>query len=174
MRNWSGARIRVAAAAVLVSAATGAVTVGVGGSTEQFYGAGLYVAVAALAAFMPPVIAIQVVGGQALVASLLMSQGGWTLLLLVPSVAGVVATAELLAVVARLDSPIWRESGHTVSAAGRAAVMGAGVFGAVALVGAIPGPTGLLAVVLASGACVVLARRLAGEREEERVPHHGG
>ena len=83
--------------------------------------------------------------------------------MLVPAIAGVVATAELLAVVARLDTQLERDPGDYLSRTAVAALVGGGVFGAVGLLSGIPGPTGLVAVGLASGACVLLATMLAGK-----------
>jgi peptidoglycan/LPS O-acetylase OafA/YrhL len=79
-----------------------------------------------------------------------------------------VATAELLAGAARLNMPIERDGREDLRRAGLAAVAGAGVFGAVALVGTLPGPTGLVAVALASGACIVLALLLVRSEPNKR------
>ena len=68
-----------------------------------------------------------------------------------------VPAAELLAVVGRMDAPGARDPGADVRRAGVATVVAAVAFGAVALVGRLPGPTGLLAIVLASAACAGLA-----------------
>jgi hypothetical protein len=77
----------------------------------------------------------------------------------------VVATAELLAVVARLDSPVERRPRGVLRRAATATLTGAGAFMVVfvAAVG-LPGPSGLAAVVLASAACLVLVGLLLGLR----------
>ena len=141
---------------MLTAIATGALG-GVLGGSGQAFGAGLYVFITVAALFLPAGIAVQVITGQALVASLLLRQDGPDPLLLVPVVAGVVATAELLAVVARLDTPLTRDPTDAAARAGRSAAIGGGVFGAVMLVSGLPGPAGPVAVVLASAACVVVA-----------------
>ncbi len=68
-----------------------------------------------------------------------------------------VLTAELLGIVARLDTPLERDPTRDVQGAALATVIGGGVFAAVVLVGDLPGPTGLMAIALASGACGLLA-----------------
>lgn len=87
-----------------------------------------------------------------------------------PIVGGGVATAELLAVVARLDVPIERNPGDAVRRVGLAAVIGGGVFGVVALAGGLPGPTGLVAIAVSARACIVLARLLVRVGQAARGP----
>jgi hypothetical protein len=159
MITWSPARVRLACFAVLVAILTAAVLAGLQGSGSL--GAIAYVVIAALALFLPAAITLQVVGGQLLVARLVVGPNDPSLLLLVLAVAGVVATAELLAVVARLDMPLRRDSGDALPRTGYAAAIGGGIFGAVTLLSGLPGPTGLVAVVLASGACLILAIRMS-------------
>jgi hypothetical protein len=154
----------MAAVAVAAALSTGAISAAIAGPGRHFSGAAVYVAVTVLALFSPAAVTVQVIVGQLLVATLLLG-GPRDPLLLVPVVAGIVVTAELLAVVARLDTPIERDPGEVLRPAGLAAVIAGAVFGVVALVGGVPGPTGILAVVLACGACVVLATRLAQEEE---------
>ena len=113
--------------------------------------------ISVVALFIPAAISVQVVGGLALLGGLLLAEDGPSPLLLIPAVAGVIFTAELLTIVARMDTPIDGDSRDDLPRAGVAAVIGGGVFGAVVLVSGLPGPTGFGAVVLASGACVVLA-----------------
>lgn len=158
MTTWRRARRRTAAAAVLTAILTGAAGVALGASSLHVYIAGAYVVITVAALFFPAAIAVQVIGGQVLVGSVLLGQDGLAhLLLLLPVVAGVVATAELLAVVARLDTPLERDPGAGLHRVGLAAAIGGAVFAAVVLLGELPGPTGLVAIVLASGACVMLA-----------------
>ena len=160
MSTWSPARQRLASLAVLAATLTGAAGAVVDGSSSYVYGAGAYVVIAVLALFFPAAIAVQVISGQILVGSLLMGQDRPAALMLALVFAGVVASAELLARVAWLESPLQRDSSDVLSRTALAAAMGGGVFGAVMLISGLPGPGGLLAVVLASGACVVLAARL--------------
>ncbi len=160
MSTWSPARQRLASLAVLLATLTGAVGTVLDGSSSYVYGAGAYVMIAVLALFVPAAIAVQVIAGQVLVGGLLMGQDGPAALMLVPAFAGVVATAELLTMVAWLDTPLQRDPSDALPRAGLAAVIGGGVFGAVMLVSGLPGPGGLVAVGLASGACVLLATRL--------------
>jgi hypothetical protein len=157
---WWPARRRLALMAVATAALTAAAVAALGASDTHALAAGLYMLVAVAAVFLPDAIPVQVIGGQLLAASLLVG-GSVDLLLLLPVVAGVVATAELLAVVGRMDAPGERDPRADVRRAGGATGLAAAVFGAVALVGRVPGPTGLLAVVLASAACAGLAIVLA-------------
>lgn len=159
---WSPARWRCAVWAVLTAAATGTLAF-VLDPSGQVLGPALYVVVATGAILVPAGVAAQVMGGQLLLGSLLVGQGGPDPLLLLPSVAGVVATAELLAVVARLDTPLARGAPDAFGRAGLAAAVGVGAFAAVVLAGDLPGPTGLLAVVLASGAVAAVAARMVGD-----------
>ncbi len=157
---WSPTRRRLASLALLAAAMTGVVGTVLDGSGSYIYGAGAYVMIVVLALFVPAAIAVQVIAGQVLVGGLLLGLDGTAVLMLVPAFAGVVATAELLAMVAWLDTPVQRDPGDALPRAGLAALIGGGVFGAVTLASGLPGPGGLVAVVLASAACVVLATRL--------------
>lgn len=157
--TWRRPRRQVAAWAVLSAVATGALLVLLD-PLGRTLGPAVYALVTVAAVFFPAGIAVQVVTGQVLVAGFILAPTGPDVLLLVPLVAGVVVTAELLAVVARLDTPVPCEPGGVAERAGQAAAIGGGTFVAVVLVSGVPGPTGILAVVLASGACVLLAGRL--------------
>lgn len=162
--DWSLDRVRLAVLALAAALATGAVLAVVDPEGGFGWGGLLYLGVTSLALFFPAGVAAQVVLGQILIASLLIGGEGIDLVLLLPAMAGVVATAELLAVVARLDTPVRRDAEGTLRGASAAAALGGGVFLVVGLSGAIPGPAGLLGVLLASGACVLLATRLVGGR----------
>ena len=155
--TWWPARRRLSLLAIATATMTGVAAVMLGGSTDL---AATYFLVALVALLSPAAIAIQVVAGQVLVGSLLMAGGRTDPLALVLVFASVVATAELLAEVARMDTPFESDPRGDLRQAGLATVIGGGAFGAVVLVGDVPGPTGVLAVALASGACVVLARLL--------------
>lgn len=162
---WGPARKRVARIAIAMAAATAAAGAALGGSSDYIVPAVALVAVATLALRYPTWIAVQVLFGQLIAAKLLVVLDGATLRVL-PVVAGVIATAELLAEVARLDAPAARDPRGALRSAAVAAALGAAVFIAVALAGTLSGPTGLLAIGLASAACVFLAillvRRRAG------------
>lgn len=157
MSTWRPARRALAASAILVTALTGALEVWLGGSSWHLFGAYTYVLIAMLGLFSPAAIAVQVVWGQVLIGSLLVAQDGPYHLLLAPLVAGVIVTAELLAVVARMDTPFDSDPRDDLPRAGTAALIGGGVFGVVLFLSSVPGPRGIVAIVLALGACVVLA-----------------
>jgi hypothetical protein len=149
---WPPVRRRVAALAVLVALLTGTGMAALAAYGWQVLGAAAYVVVAALGLVVPGAIGMGVVGGVALAGSLII--GPWAIgpLLLLPVVAGVAATAELLALAGRLDTPVARDAGAELRRAGLATAVAAAAYGVVAVVGAVPGPTGFLAVVLAAAA----------------------
>lgn len=158
--TWSAERLRYAILGVLVAGLTAAIVVGMLGPGSGLYGL-TYVALAVLSVFFPAAITTQVIGGQALVGLLFLVQDGTALTLTVPLVATVVVTAELLAVVARLDTPLPRGPGDALARTGRASVLAGALFAGAILISAAPGPTGILAVGLGSVACLVLAIRMA-------------
>ena len=157
MSTWWPARQRLAALAVLAAALTGAFGIELGGIGWHAFSAGAYVLTTVVALIFPAAIAVQVVAGQVLLGGLLVGPDGPASLLLTPAVAGVIVSAELLAVVARMDTHLDSDPRNDLSRAGLSALIGGGVFGAVVLVSGFPGPTGLVAVALAAGACFALA-----------------
>jgi hypothetical protein len=166
--TWWPARRRLAGMAILTVTLTGVVAATQGGSAAHVYGAGGYLVLTLIALLWPSAIVAHVIGGQLLAGSVLVAPGGGELVPLLAIVAGAVATAELLAGAARLNMPIERDGREDMRRAVLAAVAGAGVFGAVALVGTLPGPSGLVAVALASGACIVLALLLVRSEPNKR------
>jgi hypothetical protein len=157
---WPPARRRVAALAVLVAVLTGTGMAALAAHGWQVLGAAAYVGAAAAGLVVPGAIGVAVVGGVGLAGSLML--GPWAVgpLVLLPVVAGVVATAELLALAGRLDTPVERNPGAELRQAGLATAMAAAVYGVVAVVGAVPGPTGFLAVVVAAAGGVGVAALL--------------
>jgi hypothetical protein len=161
MTTWRPARQRLAAIAVLTAAITGAAAAALGAT--GIFGAGAYVVIAVAALFSPAAIVVQVIYGQLLAGSVLLAQDGPAPLLLLPVVVSVVVTAELLALVGRLGTPKGRDpGGDDLHRVGVAAVIGGVVFGAVVLVRGLPGPTGLVAIGVASAALFALAILLVG------------
>ena len=158
--TWWPARRRFALLALLTGALTAALVARMGGPDWHVDLALVYVSVVGLALFSPAAIALQVIAGQVAVASVLVGRDSAVALLLVPALAGVVATAELLALVARLDSPVERRPRGELRRASVAVVVGSGVYAAIALAAPVPGPTGLVAVGLAAAACALLAALL--------------
>jgi hypothetical protein len=160
--GWGPARRRLAITAVLTAVATAAFGAALGGTGRHAVGAVGFTAIAVAALFRPVWITGLVVTGQLMALGLL--AGGAAPFAVLPVVAGVIASAELLAAAARLDSPGERIPVGEFQRAALAAALGAAVFAAVALAAALPGPTGLLAVGLASAACVALAILLVTRR----------
>jgi hypothetical protein len=162
MITWWPTRRRLAVIAVGTAVLTGAAAAWLGGAAWHVDYAAVYVAVALSALLSPAAITLQVIAGQVLAASVLLRPDGPAPpLLLVPVVAGVVLTAELLGLVARLDTPLRPRPAPELPRMGLSALIGGGVYAAVSLAGGLSGPTGLLAVALGGGACVVLAVVLA-------------
>ena len=149
-----------AAIAVLTAALTGAAVVALGSSIGHFYGAAVYVGIVIAALSSPAGIPAQVIGGQLLAGSVLLGPDQPNLLLLLPILAGIVFTAELLAVISRAAPPEEHATPRHLRRGIAAAGIGGGVYAAVVLLGELPGPTGPLAVTLAAAAFIVLAIQL--------------
>jgi hypothetical protein len=160
MRAAPGTRTRLIGAALATAVATGLVVVSLGASSDHAWGAAGYLAVVGFAVLAPGAIWAQVVAGQLLAGGLLLGPEGLPWWLLVPVVASVVATAEILGVVARLDSVVPRAPADDLRRAGWSTLVGGVAFAVVALAGALPGPRGLVAVGVASAACVAVAALL--------------
>jgi hypothetical protein len=160
--SWA-ARQRVAAVAILVATTAAAAVAALGGSAWHVSGAGAYITITVLTLFFPAVLTVQVIAGQVIVASVLLGRPGPAPLLLLPVVASVVATAELLALVGRLNTPVERDPRHDLHRTGSATAIGGGAFAAVVLLGGLPGPTGLLAIAVASAASFALALMLVND-----------
>jgi hypothetical protein len=167
---WPVARARVAGLAMFVAVLTATGMGALAAYGWQVLGAVAYVVAAFVALAVPGAIGVGVVGGVALAGSLML--GPWAVgpLALLPVVAGIVATAELLTLAGRLDTgapaagekALTRDVGAELRRAGRTTAIAAAAYGVVAVVGAVPGPTGLLAVVAAAvggaGVAVLLIR----------------
>lgn len=153
-RRLGGAAMTAAVLTSLVGAVSG-------GSIWHLYGAAAYVAIALAALSAPPLITVQVIAGQLLVASLLLRPDAAPVLLLLAMVIGVVATAELLALVARIQSSVDFDPREEVHRLVLATLVAGGVFGMVVLLSRLPGPTGIAAIALAAAACIVVAMVLA-------------
>lgn len=125
--------------------------------TGPVYAATAYMAGAMLALFNPAALFVQVIAGQALVATLLLGADPPGPLIPVLMVAAVVATAELLAMVGRMRAVRGAGQGGELRMAGSAALTAGLAFGAVLLIGALPGPSGLGAIVVTSAACALAA-----------------
>lgn len=162
--SWRPARRRFAALALVTATLTATAGAVLGGAGAHMSLSFLYVALVAVALLYPAAIAAQVVGGQVLVGTILAGAVRPPLLLSLAMLAGIVATAELLAVVARLDTPIEADPTDELPRIGLASLAGAAIFAAVLLASGLPGPGGLVAVALASAACLVLAGMLAGHQ----------
>ena len=156
-------RRTVATAAVALGVLTSIAAVGQGGEP---WIALVYAAVVVFALNSPGALAVQSVIGVVMVAALLIGPAG-SPVAIAPLVAAVVATAELLALVARLNSPIPRDVSDLLLRAGASAVLAAAIFLGVSAVAELPGPLGLAATALASGSVLVAALALVRGRETD-------
>lgn len=161
---------RVAAAVALTAVLTGAAATAFGGSVWHVCGALAYIGVAIFALFSPAAITAQVTGGLLLAGSLLLADDAPSVILILLMFVSIVATAELLAIAARLANRIERDGRDDLRRAVRT-IATAGCVAAVMLLIALPlWPRtlsgGLVSIGIASGACVLLAIVLAGGRLE--------
>lgn len=155
--RWWPERRRAAVLALVSAVATGATAGALGGPGWHLYGGAAYVVLVGLALLAPAAITAQVIGGQLLVGSVLLAPDGPAPLYVLPLVATVVLTAELLGVAARLDLPFRRAAGEDLRRTAVAAVIGGAAYAVVVLAAALPGPSGLMGIGLASAACILLA-----------------
>lgn len=141
--------VRAEPAALIAGAAT-ALGIAVVGGPGWALPAAAYLALVFGALRRAGLLGLQMVVGTGLVGVLLALPQGPGVLSALPLLVGHVATAEL-AGSARAVGP---GGAAGVARAGRTALLSGGVFGAVALVAGLPGPGGLLAVGIASAACI--------------------
>ena len=159
--TWRPERQRAAALALAISILTGMLCIRLGEIAWYPYGGAVYVILTGVALVFPAAIAAQVIGGQVLVASLLLGPVRLPLTISALVLAVVILTAELLATVARMDTPLpWAGRKTPLRTVG-ASLLGGVVFVGVMLVGSLPGPTGISAVMISSAACGALAVLLA-------------
>ena len=121
-----------------------------GWSVVALGGGMVYLALTAGTLRRPALLVPQLLAGAGLTGLLLVGPEGIGALRALPIVVGLVATAELLATAERTGV----EGGRPLARAGRTALGSGGVFGLVALAAGIPGPGGLAAVAVATGACL--------------------
>lgn len=160
MSPWPRVRRSVAVLAFSAAVLTGFVAASLDGGLGLGLGAAVYVVVAAVAVFSPRAIAIQVVGGQALAAGVLLGPAGAGFVAVLPLVVGVVVTAELLGAVARLGITPERDPKTELRRSGIAGLLGGATFGLVALLIGLERPGGLTGLALAGGGCFLLAALL--------------
>lgn len=123
-----------------------------------------YLVATAIASSSPSAIAGQVVAGFGLAWGALQQLDGIAVLALVPLMVGVVATAELLGVVARLGIVVERAAGPDLRRLPAAAGLTAVISATTLSIGLLDVPGGFTGTLLAAGACVVLAAVLVGGR----------
>jgi hypothetical protein len=170
MTLWPPSRRRVCVLTYLVAVSTAIYGVWLGGEDTGWLVlvALAYVVATAIATSSPGAIAGQVVVGFGLAWGALQALDGLAVLALVPLMVGVVSTAELLGVVARLGIIVERAAGsdlpRVLAAAGLTAVLSAATLS----IGLLDVPGGFMGTVLAAGACAVLAAVLVAGRTQPR------
>jgi hypothetical protein len=152
---WSPARQRAAAGALLLAVGTAAIVAAAGGTAWQGWAAVVYIAAAGIAVTAPPWILAQVVSGQLLAFSILLTGAG--AMAIVPVIASTIASAELLAGAARMQAAPSSPHSADMRGAVRAALIGAAVCGAVVVAGGFISLSGTVAIAAASAACVLVA-----------------
>jgi hypothetical protein len=153
--GWSLRRRRCAGAALLTAALTAAAAATLGGF--GLFVAAFYVVLATTALFVPGAVTLQVVAGLLMAAGLLLPGAGRSPLLVLPIVAAVALTAELLGIAWRLAAPGARDVHEDRRRALVATAVAGGVYGVVTAIGGLPGPTGHLAIALSAAACFMVA-----------------
>lgn len=131
-------------------------------------GAAVYVALAVLALRSPNALTALVAGGLLLSGSLLIADDGPNLFAVLIMLMSVVATAELLGVAALLATPVERDARNDLRRAAIAVTIAGVAFGVMMLVSVLPVRSvlrsGIPAIAIASGACVLLAVVLVRSR----------
>jgi hypothetical protein len=179
-RRWiAGLAMTAAAGTSVVAIAVLALTTGDADDGRGFGGPAITLAIAhvlatAWALLNPRLLPLQVVVGAALAASPVAVTDA-TAVGVVPVVAGVVATAELLGVCGRLSMVVPRDPTPDRDQVGLATAAAA-VVSALALgVGALTSASGLVAVLLGAGACAGLAVLLVqGPGDDDPAPRSRG
>lgn len=158
---WPRGRVGMVVITLVTAAATAALAAWAGdGPGHVLAGAG-FVAATVAALESPRVVWLPVLVGVGLSWSLLEGREGTEALVMVPVIVGVVATAELIAVVARLEMIVRRNPVDDLARVGLLAAVAAVGTLLTLVLGSIEGPGGFAALALAAGACVVLAVLLA-------------
>ncbi|MEZ4423587.1 MAG: hypothetical protein R3E98_09265 [Gemmatimonadota bacterium] len=167
LERWGPARVALALLALALGVAT-ARAFHVAGAPAQL--ALVYGALVLGAVQVPAAITLQVVAGQVLLAGWVLRSSGplgpEALLRLGATLFAVVATAELLAAVARLDLPVRRGASGELPRTAFAASLAALCFLLLLPLRRVPGPGGLAGVLAAALGFLVLAGllRVGGER----------
>ena len=155
--SWTAGRIRLTILVLLTAALTAVAGEAAGGLAWPLRGTLAYLAAVVVALFRPGFILAQLVVGQILVVSVLLAPGGPGLGRVIPVMALVVATAEVLGLAARARVPMDLDPRAGLRRAGMAALVGGSAFAVVGSAQAIPGPSGITATALAAAGCVLLA-----------------
>jgi hypothetical protein len=161
---WPVWRWRLAAVTGALVIATALGIALVGGTVWHRFAAIVYVAIAVVALITPQAIGWQVATGVGVCWSLLPMLHGAATFALVPVVVCVATTSELLGITGRLRMVVERAPISDLRRLPLAVVLTAVVSAVTLFSGQFDGPGGLTAVVLAVGACVLLALVLAGDR----------
>jgi hypothetical protein len=155
MATWPAGRRRTAGLAVGVGAITVLGGSALAGAGPSLLGAALYLAATGVALATPAAIVGQLIVGQLMVADLLLTGAAPPAIAAVVAV-GVIFTAELLGLVARLEGPLRREPAEDIGRSALRSLLGGGTFALVLGASGLAGPQGFLAVVAGTLGVVVL------------------
>lgn len=166
---WPRPRRRVRALTYLVAIVTATYGAAFAGNDAPWLAplAVAYVVATVFASYSPSAIAAQVIAGFGLAWGVLQQLDGLAVFALVPLTVGVVATAELLGVVGRLGIIVERGAGPDLRRLPAAAGVTAVISAATLSIGLLDVPGGFVGILLAAGACVVLAVFLVGNRTDD-------
>lgn len=154
---WMPLRRRIAAGTIGIATLAAIPAAMFGGAGWHAYLAAVLVAFTALALLDSGWIPAPVIAGQLLAGGILLGPSTAAPLLAILVVAATIATAELLAGLARPDTTLARDAGSLLRRAATAAAGAAAACAVILVVATIPGPGGVAAIILASAACAGLA-----------------
>ena len=150
-------RPRVRHLALLLAAITAAGFVGLASTSLHLFGSIAFMVLALLTIDRPSFLPVLIGGGQVTAAAVLLSLDGTERWMLLPGLITLVASAELIAVLARIGGPVPRETGLELHRALQSAAVGGAVCAAVLLVGSPPALGGSLGAALVLGTVALLA-----------------
>jgi hypothetical protein len=165
---WPTARRGVAALTVAVASATALAAALAGDAIWQMFLGPAFVLCTVVTLNSPRLVWLPVLAGVGLSWSLLEGREGTEALVMVPVIAGVVVTAELLAIVDRLEMIVPRDPVPDIARAVFVTATAAALGLVTLLAGSVDGPGGFAAVALGAAACIVLAVLLLMENNVSR------
>ena len=150
-------RPRIRRLALLLAIVTTLGLVGLASTTLHLFAASAFLVLTLLSINRPALLPVMVVGAQVAAGAVLVELDGTGPWMLLPLLMSLVASAELIAALARIDGPVPRLPGAAIRRSAHSATLAGSVYAAVLLVGDPPGLGGSLGAALVLGAGVLLA-----------------